>query len=259
VPTTHATGTLGVNNSARVHNDKPLFKGSGSKDDIVFPYLKLKSTSDINEYSDEAVIRFLDEATTEFDSQYDAFKLQGVVEAPQMSTVSEGIEFAINSLPVPGEEATIPVKFTVGIDGIYTIETIEIANLEDMYIYLQDLQEDVIVDLNEQSAYSFFSTVGDDPARFNVLFSSSPLGISNIDIAGNIRIYSDRNVVYLVSNDDPFSGILNIYDMSGKIVFSDDLKGLSRYETTLNVEKGFYIVKLFTDDKILSEKVLVFN
>ena len=258
VPTTYATGTLGVNNSARVHNDKPLFKGSGSKDDIVYPYLKLKSTSDINEYSDEAVIRFLDDATADFDSQYDAFKLQGVDEAPQMSTVSEGIEFAINSLPLSDEDVTIPVKFDVGIDGIYTIEAAETANLEDMYIYLKDLQEDVIINLNEQQNYSFFSTVDDDPARFEILFKSSPLGIGSYDITGNIRIYSDRNVVYLVSNDD-LSGILKIYDMSGKTVYSDDLMGLSAYEVKLNVEKGFYIVKLFTDDKILSEKVVIFN
>jgi hypothetical protein len=259
VPTTYATGTLGVNNSARVHNDKPLFKGSGSKDDIVYPFLKLRSSSDINEYSDETVVLFLEEATTNFDSQYDAFKLQGINEAPQMSTVSEGIEFAVNSLPLPDEEVTIPVKFIVGIDGIYTIEAVETANLEDMYIYLKDLKEGVIIDFNEQQNYSFFSTVGDDPARFEILFKSSPLSIGSFDIAGNIRIYSDRNVVYLVSNGDPFSGILNIYDMGGKMVYSDDLKGLSKYEATLNVEKGFYIVKMFTGDKVITGKVLVFN
>jgi hypothetical protein len=252
----NTSGAIGVTNSARVHDSKPMFKDATY--DFQWPYIKLKTVSEINTYSDETTICFINDATADFDSQYDAFKLRGVDEAPQMSTVSEGIEFAINSLPLSDEDVTIPVKFDVGIDGIYTIEAAETANLEDMYIYLKDLQEEVIINLNEQQNYSFFSTVDDDPARFEILFKSSPLGIGSYDITGNIRIYSDRNVVYLVSNDD-LSGILKIYDMSGKTVYSDDLMGLSAYEVKLNVEKGFYIVKLFTDDKILSEKVVIFN
>ncbi|GEM_PF-1705629 len=258
VPTTSATGTLGVNNSARVHNDKPLFKGSGTKGDVDYPYLKIKTYSDINSYSDETVVRFLDEATDDFDSQYDAFKLQGIDEAPQMSTIAEGLELAINSLPQSDEDVTIPLDFSVLINGIYTIEAIENDNLDDKYIYLKDLQEDVTVDLKQQSAYNFFSAIGDDPARFELLILNSPLGTDDMEL-DNIRIYADKNVVYIVGEGAGFSGSVKIYDMAGKTVYSGEIDNSAQSEIRLNVNKGFYIVKLISKDVIGTGKVFITN
>ena len=51
-----ATGSITVNNNARLHHDKQFLKGASG--DPEFPFLQLKTSSEIIPYTDETVIRF---------------------------------------------------------------------------------------------------------------------------------------------------------------------------------------------------------
>ena len=84
-------GTMNMDNNVRTHNAAPFFK------DEVADIVRLEVSG--NGYTDEAVIRFLDVATQEFDGQWDAHKLFGSVpEAPAIYSMDNGM-MAINSLP----------------------------------------------------------------------------------------------------------------------------------------------------------------
>ena len=250
----NGTGSLEVNNDARLHDSKPFFKATTTNNKSI----KLNISSGLNEFFDEAIVQFNELATEIFDPAYDAYDmLGGLDEAPSLYTVSAENKLAINTLPETDEDVTIPLMYSVGINGIYTIEALEIENLENKYVYLRDLQENILTDLNSQAAYSFFGDINDDPNRFELLVLNSALGIENFEKAGNLNIYSDRNVVYIVNNEHNISGDLNIYDMAGKSVYNQQLQNSSSFEATLNVEKGFYIVKFVTGNSIISQKVFV--
>ena len=107
-------GTMNMDNNVRTHNAAPFFKDE--VDDIV----RLEVSG--NGYTDEAVIRFLDIATQEFDGQWDAHKLFGSVpEAPAIYSTDNGM-MAINSLPATNN-VLIGVK--AGIPGVFTITATE--------------------------------------------------------------------------------------------------------------------------------------
>ncbi len=254
----NATGALGVNNNARVHNSKPFFKNSNIIGDPSGIFVKLKSYSEINSYSDETIIQIDDNATVNYDSDRDAYKFEGILEAPQLYTVSEDeANLSVNTLPDTEDDITVPLMFSVGINGIYSIEVLQIANCENKYVYLKDLKNEMLTILNNQAIYSFFSDVNDNPDRFEILILNSLIGVEDYEMINSIKIYSDRNVVYLVNNENRFSGNLTIYDMTGKSVYSNTLQNSANFEAMLNVEKGFYIVKLITDNNIITEKVFI--
>jgi len=45
--------------------------------------------------------------------------------------------------------------------------------------------------------------------------------------------------------------------MAGKSVYNKQLQNSTNFEATLNVKKGFYIVKLITNNTIITEKVFI--
>ena len=87
---------------------------------------------------------------------------------------------------------------------------------------------------------------------------NSPLGTDEIISANTVKIYSDKNMVY-IAGETALSGNVGIYDMAGKLIYSDELNNVTQQEIKLNVNKGFYIVKLLNNDVICTEKVFITN
>ena len=86
---------LTMDNNVRLHNSVSFLKN-----DSILPDL-LKIHADAVGASDEIVVRFADGATAGFDSQWDAFKMSGGTNAPQLySVTADSISLAINSLPL---------------------------------------------------------------------------------------------------------------------------------------------------------------
>ncbi len=90
--------------SERKHSSQGFFK-TGSDNAIT---LKVMG----NGYSDRLLVCFHKAATLDFDSEYDAYKLHGISDAPQIYTVSDGTELSLNTLPVKSE-MSIPMGFEV--------------------------------------------------------------------------------------------------------------------------------------------------
>ncbi len=70
-----------------------------------------------------------------------------------------------------------------------------------------------------------------------------------------VNIWSWQNTV-IVNTPDGFIGELNIYDILGKHVVSAFLQE-GRNELEIAGPDGFYIVKLETEEGIMSKKVLL--
>lgn len=235
-----AAGTLEMNNAVRVHNATSFFKSS---DEVVPNLLRLQVSS--NGYKDEAVLRFLSEATAEFDGDYDAHKLYGdVAEAPQIYTLGSS-PLSINSMP---ETDMVPVGVKAGVSGTYTISATEINDLQ--YATLEDTKTGIFTEL-ANNAYTFSFEKGEDEMRFKLHFSMLGVPDTKNVVA---TVYSYQKTAYINMNS-MVKGDIFIYNIAGQLVATKvSAKGTN--EINLN-NTGNYIVKIVTDKTLQVKKIFI--
>ena len=234
------SGALAITAAAKAHNATQFYKNS---DDVVNNLVRLKVSG--NGYSDEAVVRFLSDATAQFDGKYDAHKLYGdVKEAAQIYTLGD-IPLAINALP---QTSSVPVGIHAETSGSYTLSALELKDLK--YVTLEDTKTGVFTDLSVKP-YTFNFTAGENEQRFILHFSALSVNEKESTVA---NIYSNNQTVY-VNMKDQVKGDIFVYDISGKLITSKvSVQGTT--EIGLNVT-GNYIVKVITKDNTEVKKVFI--
>ncbi len=253
------TGSLTVNNNARIHSSKSFLKNTMA--DQQGQFLKLKISGSSNSYTDETIIRFSENASENYDPQYDAFKFNGLFEAPQLYSVSgDSVNLAVNTFPTLTKNRIIPLNLAVGIDEMYTIEATDILNFSPTTkIILEDKKENLFTDLTSQINYSFYAGTLNDPARFTIHFLADPSGISTTSAAQDLLIFSQGHEVFLQRLEAGFlSGELIVYDMMGKAICQKQINNTNRYSLVLQ-NRGVYCVT-YTDrveHRIFKQKILI--
>ena len=132
----------------------------------------LKLTADGNGYSDQTIIIFIPDATEGFDSDYDAYKLTGIPDAPQFYSIIPCCNLAVNALPYIGTSRVVQMGFDVGVETNYTISaTFLYTFAPDVTIHMEDTRDNVMVDLRADSIYTFTASPSDASDRFKVIFN----------------------------------------------------------------------------------------
>lgn len=233
------TGSVTMNNGARLHNATTFFKNTK----IVPNLIRLEVSG--NGYRDEAVVRFVPEATADFDGNYDARKLFGeVAAAAQVYTAGTG-QLSINSLP---ETNMVPVGVKIGSTGSYTIAATEINDMP--YATLEDTKTGIFAEL-AKDPYTFNFTLGEDEMRFKLHFSALSV---NEDEASDISIYSYHKTAY-INLKNQLKGDIYIYNMAGQLITSQETAcGL----VSLGINApGIYIVKVVSDKGTTTAKIFI--
>ncbi len=207
-----------------------------------------------NGYSDKMIVRFDKDASADFDSDYDAWKMKGDVSAPQLYSVTGGHELSVNVLAFENDEMTIPVYFEAGRKGIFTITADDLSSftLSDK-IYLEDLKENITLDLKEVSSYSFAADADDDLARFVLHFTNDALNTVENELS-DITIYTFENHIY-IANPDHRKGKVKVSNMLGDIIWQKNIA--SSEDFTLEVSGAYYLVEFIGADGIRVKKVFV--
>ncbi len=133
------------------------------KDFPVQPYannvansLKLVAKQGTN--ADELLIRFKQNATTGFDSKYDAWKLLNPNTAVQnfSSVINGSTDLAINSNPPLTTDVHIPIRLTVPVTGTYSISRDSVLMLPlSSCLILEDTKTGGMIDLRSVITYTF--------------------------------------------------------------------------------------------------------
>lgn len=157
-----------MTNDVRVHNPVTFFK-----EGEIIPDL-LRITAVANNANDEMVVRFKGDATPAFDGSFDAFKLAGGADAPQLNSVtSDNSKLSINSLPFNENETVVPLNFSF---SSATNVTFTASGMETFYgtqpMYLEDKLLDKMINLRENPVYTFSYEPGSDENRFKLHFAS---------------------------------------------------------------------------------------
>jgi hypothetical protein len=232
-----AGGTLNVDNTMRVHG------GTFLKDEVENVLIVQASG---NGYADKIYVRFMEEATANYDGHWDATKLMSTaLEVPQIYTTTAGAELSIDLRPAT---EVVPMEFVSGTSATYTIEAIETSNFSE--ITLEDVANEVFTNLLTDS-YTFDYTTGE---AHNFIIHFGPLGV-NDNLAGNVNIWSNEHKIY-VQTSTTDRGDIVVYNMMGQeVVRTDIAPGLNTIPMT--EVNTYYVVKVLTSDNAVTGKVYI--
>jgi hypothetical protein len=207
-----------------------------------------------NDHSDEAVVRFTDEATVNQDEAFDAGKMYGLESAPQLFTLTtENEKLSINSLPHSAGAVTIPLNFELKADkpAMLTISGIESFS-PITSIYLEDKLANTTINLSQQQTYAFTHQQDNATDRFLLHFS----GINSMEdlTAADRRIWvNDRTVNIAVPACAGENALVEIFSIPGQQAFSRQviLSALTKVPVTLS---GIFIIRVTTSKEVMVKK-----
>jgi len=241
------TGSITIPNSNRVHSTLPFAKNSSIQQLL----LKIEG----NMMDDITAIRLNSNSTTDFDVNYDAFKMWGINACPQIYTLTQNNEMSLNSLPEINSSTVIPVGLRVGANTMYTITATGMENFQTgTTIYLEDLLDGKVQNLNSNPVYEFMAAPGGDAHRFNLKFSTVS-GLPALN-SNQIRIYSFDQTIFVNIPMD-LNGTIIVYDLLGKVVKTQPVQSNILNKINLNANGGYYLVKVLGDKTTVSGKVFI--
>ncbi len=240
-----AVGTTGgsiiMDNSARVHNSATFFKKAS-----VTNLARLQVSG--NSYTDEAVVRFASDATSEFDGNYDAHKFFSEIPGSAQIYTLGSSPLAINAL-LP-ETTEVPLGIRANIAGTYTIAATQLLDMPSAT--LEDTQTGIFTDLSAGS-YSFTAGPGEKEVRFILHFNTSVTSLT--DPAKSLaNIYSYQKTAFIDLKDQAKGNIL-IYNVSGQLIRTQAAsKGMNEVKLP---NTGIYMVKVITAKSTMVKKIWI--
>lgn len=231
--------------SAQAHSNHGIYK------EAILNNLAVKVTGD--QYEDQTFVRFHDQATEGFDSRWDARKLEGLNEAPQLYTTAGEYKLSINEQPKQTKR-DIPMNFSCGVDGQYTLTFSGVESFESpSRITLEDKLLGSTIDVTNSLSYNFSYNTTDDEGRF-ILHFSTATGISDKEVQ-NIQIWAANHQLF-IDNQAGVVGDVTLYDITGKKILA---KQVTEGKSTINVNglNGTYIVRIATVKGVVTKKVVL--
>ncbi|HPS16684.1 MAG TPA: DNRLRE domain-containing protein [Bacteroidales bacterium] len=247
------TFTLTCNNDVRVHSNQNIYKPASTDNT-----LHLSITNNTNGFDDDTYIRFKPEATENFDSQYDAYKMfADDINYPQIYTHADNDDYSINNLSNINGERNIPIGFKISVSGQFTITADLVSSFTDNgnTVFLEDTQENILQDLSVNNSYTFNSDATSGLSRFIIHFNPSITNITeNTD--EKVCIYSYQNEIH-VKATEMLDGEISIYNMLGQIVSIKKLSGNNSAVISLDKECAVYTVKYTSDKKSITRRIII--
>ncbi|MEI6748519.1 MAG: T9SS type A sorting domain-containing protein [Bacteroidota bacterium] len=246
--------TFGVDNSTRCINSEPFLKDGENLADM----LEITASCSVNSYYDKAVVRFAAESSASYDDVYDAYKMPGGYEAPQLFTILNDLsKVSVDTQPWTSQNEVVQLGFQCGMNATYTITADNLQSFNaDVSISLEDKLLANTQDLRTNPSYSFTASEGENLNRFYLHFNNTTFGVDE-NAQANVRIYAYSDILY-VKNTNALNtkGEIYVYDLLGNKVFQDDLQNNQLNAYKLQLLKGYYLVKVVAGNFIKTEKVL---
>ena len=189
VTTAGTTGTVNFTNAARLAAyASPTFQRLAAETRAL---VQLDLLNPATQQRDAAYVYFQTGATAGFDANFDAYKLpSGAFPYVALTTAAEPL--AVNGLPLLGAaDVLLPLTVAVPTTGTFTLEAARVINLPAGKVaYLRDAQTGAVVDLGQQSTYSFVMNSAFSGPRFSLFITSSRLlGVAPASLVQQVALY----------------------------------------------------------------------
>jgi len=242
-----ASPSLTIPTGARLHSTQSFYKNTMTN------VLRLDVDNNVNEFVDGTFIRFSPEATAGFDNGLDAYKLDNDEAAPMIFTQVGDVRLSINALPSSEENPEIPVTFTAGVDGRYTITASGMETFANSNIILTDLLTNARQNLSQNPVYTFDATTGDEAARFKLSFAS--VGIEENPLQ-NIGIYAANGHIVL-QLPEAIQGQVTVTNLAGQVMAIQNIKTSGNVLLNAPATTGVYLVTVTNETSTITRKVFV--
>ena len=234
---------------ACVHGNEVFY----TPDQFVDNILLVKASGGEFGFTDETYIGFIEAATQSFDKQFDAIKLFGLENAPQLYSLSmDDHNMALNMLP-PDLSVDVPLHFSNGYSGEFSLLFQGMDNFNaGTEIILLDLKLGTQINILEFPEYHFTYHPADASGRFMLVFSGI-MGESEYASKGISVVSATENQIILEASEK--EGKVILYNLLGQDQGTYPLKS-SR--TIIPVIGGrAYIVRIITGYKNTVYRIFV--
>ena len=237
--------------TARCHSIDPFVK-----DETLYS-LKIRIIG--NELGDECVINFNENATGEYDEEYDSYKWESYnANSPEIKINentpigSTPIGLTINSIPFFTIPSPDPPPISVNLftecnsNGDYYLETTGAESFEGYNVTLEDIETSTIIDLKFNDTYNFTSGIVPFENRFVIHFDINTY-INENNSTNNINVYSYDKNIYIQGEVDN----VIVTNILGQTVYEGN-------KTQITIESsGTYIVRTIKNNSQTIHKVQI--
>ncbi|MGE4589773.1 MAG: hypothetical protein AB7E34_09400 [Acidaminococcaceae bacterium] len=251
----NADPVVTFDNSVRVHSNQAFYKGKQNYQDVV------KINVSANNSSDASFIRFREQADDTYNGFDDARKLKGFSGAPQLYTKStDNHSLSINTLATSQETVIVPLAFELEVSAEAVMSFEYLKTFEPtVQIFLEDLLTDQMLDLRENSSYTFNHEATNDPDRFKLHF----MGVTSVDeqlaSADHFKVWTNENQLYVLPTDELTEGSLQIelFDVSGRLIQSADKQVQKPVILSLPDYEGIMLVRIQNEKLVQTQKIFI--
>jgi hypothetical protein len=204
------------------------------------------------------LIGYIDGATQGVDASYDGKLIEA---GSSISSLIDNEKYVIQGRALPFVDTDIvPLNFIAATVGSYTINIDHTDGLfsGDQNIYLKDKLLGITHDL-KASAYTFNAEAGTFANRFEIVYTSSPLIVTNPTFDSNSVIVYKQNELLNINTGTVAMDKIKIFDMRGRLLFEKN--GIHTTAIQLNelrAEHQVIIIQITADDNSVISKKAVF-
>lgn len=248
---------VAFNASGTLHFTPSMMVTSNNEDDGFFRKVEtevMRFALSSNDFYNDILIGFSEEATEGFDRTLDAHKLKGNGDLQLFSRMGEEI-MAIQALPISLQEKTIDLGFDAAKSGTYSLSMSDFSESE-LQIYLIDHSLNKKVNLTEVNTYTFTTSKVEDSHRFSLSFDSN--GVLSVDpdvLSTDLLVYSKNQEVFLKTKKEIEEATVSIYTLNGTLIqqVTDVTFKRSKWSTSFN-GGGIFIIIVQSDNEFLVSK-----
>lgn len=211
--------------------------------------------------SDEAVLYTNSAASNNFDS-FDALKMNNNnASVPEIYTLVDDQQIAINGMNSIPTDVEIPIGFTTGTAGNFTIKASQILNFDpSVSVYLKDYNDltNTPIQLGNEAIYTFSSEqTSNNTSRFALIFRSASVatGVQS-GMSGNVWINSTGNGQIVINRESSTEATISIYNAIGQRLYNNSIS-TNKLALSTNLTPGVYTVIVSNSGNTSTLKLLV--
>lgn len=230
---------ISINKNVQVHN------GVAFRESEIIPNL-ISIKVEGNGHTDETVIYQNFAAADDYDFTYDAAKLYGVSEAPQLYTKKQENMLAIHSVNDSELINGMGVHLEVGADTEYSLLFNHSFNSGELFLH--DMFTNQVIQAGQN--YVFTAQPDDNAERFRIGYITTEL---NTDLSSNIKIWEYNNELHVAIPDSEILEFVTVYSVLGNTLVHTQ----TTYCDLSALSKGMYVVKVKTNEQTQTSKIVI--